>query len=269
MDNDKDSVTNQSMKKFDIEDFDFDIILNSVIKHKNDNGKYSNLDYQIPLNVIKPSSIGLCKRLIILDEFGFSGEPDEDLRKIFYHGNYIHDNFAYPTLKYFFEDVLHIKNAVVINEYPLTYEIEADDGTMLKVKGYIDDLILINDEWYPIEIKSIGNKFYKLVEPAMEHQAQVMMYLHNKGKKFGYVVYIHKGTLNTKTFRVEYDEEIYKKLESRAKELYMYKSQGIIPEAEAMIAWEDRKDIWFKGVCDHCRHLGLCLQLGKDKVKSE
>lgn len=244
-------------------EIDFNEIYNNVLEYRNENRG----EYQKTLNVISPSSLGFCMRKQVLGNV--EGSPDIDLLKIFDHGNIIHDKVAFPILKEYFEEVKHMKNITVINEFPFKSYITDEDGDVIFIKGFIDDLLLIYDNgktiYVPIEIKSIGNAFYKLKEPKAEHQVQLHMYLREMNAEYGYVVYIHKATLSAKTFKIEYNEDIIVKLEDRIKKLYGYKKIGSIPPAEAMIHSDD---YWFKKACDECNFINFCLSIDKGEVRS-
>ncbi len=252
-----------------IEDFNFDEMYEEVLLARQKRNEEQRANYQVQLNTISPSQLGFCQRKQIMDTMGLQGTPDVNLLKIFDYGNLIHDEFAYGVFKEYFEEVLHIKNVIVINEYPFKNPIEVD-GDDVYIKGFVDDLIISVDDgqsvFTPIEIKSIGNAYFKLKEPKAEHQIQLHMYLRELKADFGYIVYIHKGTLSSKTFKIERNEAIEKKLEERVKSIYRYKRDGSIPPAEAMI---NSKDYWFKNACDNCSHLSFCLQADKGEIKNE
>lgn len=252
----------------DWEHFDFDIIYKDVLDRRQEVRKAQMEDYQVPLNVIRPSSLGLCLRRQVFQDMGMGGDPDFDLSKIFDYGHLLQDEFVDKILEEYLGKTVWGKNVSVIHEYPIKSEFIVD-GEKVVIKGFIDDLIVEHknkNPFIPIEVKTIGQKFYKLKEPKAEHTIQVMEYLHDLKAPFGYVLYIHKGTLDSKTFKVDYDKAAYKKIRARAIKLYKYKRDGIIPPAEALIH-ED--DYWFKGVCDYCPYLAFCLEIGKEEVKSD
>ncbi len=223
-------------------------------------------DYQKQLNTISPSQIGLCMRKVYFDEIKIDTSLPDKALKIFYNGNLIHDEFGYKVLDKYFKEVKRVKNAYIINEYPLKYIIK-HNNVNLEVRGFIDDLLIVYDGQQdlkiPIELKSISNAFFKLKEPKPEHIMQVMLYLHFTKSKFGYIWYIHKDTLDSKTFKIEYDEEIYNMIVQRAKTFYDYKIKGSIPPAEANVF--KNKD-QFKNKCNYCKYIELCRQLGDNEV---
>lgn len=252
-----------------MENFNFDDVYQAVLEARQEKDREFRKTYVVELNTISPSSLGFCKRKQVMDSMNLGKEPDFELLRIFDYGNLLHDEFAFKIIQEYFQEVLHIKNTVVINEFPFKNYIDVD-GDKVKIKGFIDDLIMETDDdttkLTPIEIKSIGNAFFKLKEPKAEHQVQLHMYLRELRAEFGYIVYIHKGTLKTKTFRIDWDIDIQIKLEERIKDIYRYKKKGSIPPAEALI---NQDDYWFKGACDYCNHLSFCLEVDQGEIKSE
>ncbi len=247
-------------------EFNFEEIFQTVLKNRQKDWDKRSEGYERPINVIKPSSIGDCMRKQYFDEAGMGEKPDGKLLKIFAHGNFIHDDFIYPIIQEFMK---RKKNMAIINEYPLLIKFLYKE-TVLELKGFIDDLIIETTPdgviFTPIEAKSIGDRFYRLREPDYQHQIQLQMYMEALDVDEGYVLYVHKATLDSKSFLIKRDKEIFKMLLRRAEQMFDYKKEGIIPIAEAMI---NKDDFWFKKKCDWCPYLEFCKSQDQGEIKSE
>lgn len=220
-------------------------------------------------NEISPSSLGFCFRKQVLDSMGMGTDPDMRLLKIFWQGNYIHDDMVYPVLKKYFDELSEEKGIRVENERWLDIKV-MHKGVELNFRAFVDDIIVKGDEEIPIEVKSIGYEFMKLTEGKMSHQIQLMCYIGLLGAKKGYLLYIFKPTLESKQFPYEFHKEMYDGILDRAVRLTEYKKAGIIPYAEAMIEAE-KGDYWFKKEkqCETiCSYLTYCLQ-NKEEILPE
>jgi hypothetical protein len=269
-----------------LESFDFETVLNDSISHNHDIDKEYRRKEGKRHDNIRASSLGQCLRRQFLDdgEMG-DGSIEQWLRNVFYHGNLIHDQVAFPLLQKWLKEVKGTNNHIVLNEFPYAVPIwnERVKHEMM-MRGFVDDMIMIyvNGETFylPIEIKSIGNAFFKLEEPEMPHFVQLMLYLHIFNADFGYIVYIHKGTLQSKTFKVDKNDEAIKMMLERGKYLYEFKVTGTIPHAEAMIE-KGKGEYWFskaylkedgeysKDQCDGCPFVAYCLSIGMEAVPPE
>jgi len=247
-------------------EFNFEEIFNVVLTNRQKAWDKRSEGYVRPINIVKPSSIGECLRKQYFDDAGMGEKPDDKLLQIFAHGNLIHDQFIYPVLKEWAE---RKKNLVFINEYPLLCNYVYKD-TVLQIKGFVDDLLMETrpDEitFTPIEAKSIGDRFFRLREPDYTHQIQVQMYMELLDAEEGYVLYVHKGTLASKSFLIKRSRKIFEEVMKRAERLYDCKKEGTIPEAEAMI---HKEDFWFKKKCDWCPYLEFCKSQEQGEIKSE
>lgn len=267
----------------DLDSFDFETVLNEAISHQHDIDKEYRRKQGKRHDNIRASSLGYCLRRQYLEDGEMGSDSIEQwLRNIFYHGNIIHDEVAFPLIQKWVKDVKGINNHIVLNEFPYAVPIwnELTQSEMM-MRGFVDDMIMIyvNGEtlYLPIEIKSIGNAFYKLKEPEMQHFVQLMIYLHIFKADFGYIVYIHKGTLDSKTFKVERNNEAIGTLLDRGKTFYQFKVNGMIPPAEAMNE-KEKGEYWFskafldedgeykKDQCDGCPYLHFCLDNSKKAI---
>ncbi len=244
--------------------FDFEYIFETVVvdAQKKKDEERAKRTRQKKNNEINPSSLGFCLRKQVLDSMGMRTEPDIRLKKIFWQGNFIHDDMVYPVLKEYFNNLVSKQGIWVDNERWIDIKV-VHKGVELNFRAYVDDIIVKGDEEIPIEVKSIGYEFMKLTEGKMTHQIQLMCYLGLLNAKEGYLLYIFKPTLESKQFLYEYNEDMYFGLLDRAVRLTEYKNAGIIPYAEAMIEAEENNDYWFKKEkqCETvCSYLPFCLQ---------
>lgn len=274
-------------------EINFDKIIRQVVQHKRKQHDDNRAKKQRKNNDIYPSGLGYCMRKQIMDTGGLADNTvDDNLQVIFWHGNLIHDNVVFPILEYYFKNIYtddehHVE---IVNEKPFKI-LEVVNGTELYFKGYIDDLVRIfikvptftvadsSDtsksydktlvEEIPIEVKSIGNKFYRLKEPKMPHFIQLMIYLGTHKFKYGYLLYVHKATLASKMYKIEFDQKIYNSLLHRAKTIRDHKENGTIPYAEAMVE-EAEGDYWFKqeDMCTWCPYITFCID-NKNEIGAE
>lgn len=187
-----------------------------------------------PADQIHPSSLGKCLRLLWHDRmYPGSFKPDMGLKQIFLYGNIIHDEVAFPFMKEYVRS-LDDKNIMALNEYP--FRLKLSDNTV--ASGYVDTMIQITTDqevyFIPIEIKSYGGSLRRLTSPSLQYLIQVMSYIGMFRADFGYLVYIHKGTLDSKTFKIDFDEVMYKNIVERAEQFHEYLITGIMPPAESM-----------------------------------
>jgi len=110
------------------------------------------------------------------------------------------------------------------------------------IKGRCDGVIVINNEPYVLEIKSINSfAFKKLESPKAEHLKQLMLYLHYFKINKGIFLYENKDSQELKEFVVNYNPDI---AESVIKEFRILKhmiENDILPPIPLRIEeWECR-----------------------------
>lgn len=249
-----------------MEELNFKEIMKQVIRHRKEaEDAWYKENYTIQLNRISPSQIAKCLRRQYFDSAGMGKDAiDDGLLKIFYFGNIIHDEIAFPILNYYFNNI-YDGEITVDNELPVIFKLPYEEEIFLK--GKIDNVLNIDDTLaIPIEIKSIGAPLKYLDEPYMEHKAQLYCYMGMLGAPYGHIVYIHKQTLDAKEFTLKADDEIFYDLMKRAYEIYTYRKDGIIPLAEVMV--EDNDYYNKKNTpCDRCPYLNFCLTNSKEEIK--
>ncbi len=279
-------MSNTDSEIFDLLEnhFQFDDVIKEVVEHKDNAGKEIRSGAK-PQNRFAPSSAGKCIRLQWFNHADQTTEPDDDLKRIFYHGHLIHDDFAYPILKYWLKKVMKSKNFTVINEFPFNYKIpmgrymsnkiyyNSDD--IIESNGYIDNVIQFFDQGVmkhiPIEIKSFSGNLRQLNQPYFDAYIQLMSYLGYLKAKFGYIVYITKSNIIAKTFKVEFDRKIFNMILKRAKTLHHYKITGDMPPAEARLEFEKGNSWWtqlkvdddgtkMKHPCNSCEFDNFCKE---------
>lgn len=281
-------MSKSSVLKF-IENFDLELSHNQLLLKNYHEHQEKLSQYPKKIDNIVPSTLGFCFRKQWMDSAGMREDPDVDLLRVFNYGNIIHDDHAFGIIKQWAKD-LGLKNFVVLNEFPYTWDvayteplgISYEDGSkppkrthveIIQSRGYVDDLLMFWDNgvtyYVPIEIKSIGGKFFKLKEPEIQHLVQAGLYMYIFGSEFAKIIYIHKVTLNSKTFTIYRKDLDLNALVERGKELYYYKKHGIIPPAEALNQRE-AGDYWFnkpflmktgeysKNQCEDCEYSSFC-----------
>jgi len=168
-------------------------------------------------------------------------ETDIELIKVFEAGNMIHD-FVVEVLKS--EKNPHVE--LVDSEVPFKINI---DG--LVVSGRIDNVITVNldNKKYLVEVKSTSNIKYTN-EPKEGHELQLQLYMKHMNVHNGIILYIEKNTLQSKTFKVDYDPNKSEKATKRFKILHECLINNVLPEPEARLdenkKWECRNCSWFE-----------------------
>lgn len=122
------------------------------------------------------------------------------------------------------------------------------------INGRADAIISLNNELYILEIKSINkNAFAMLKEPNSDNFKQIQLYMHYFKIPRGILIYECKDTQAIKEFKIDYDEQISKKLLESFKELKKEIESNKIPAIP--------KDIE-KWRCDYCPYLEECKKVG-------
>ena len=253
--------------------FDFEMMYDEVTKFNDKQRKKFNENYVKKINQFSPTGIGGCMRKAELKQMGVSGDEEISLKlqKIFDFGNLIHDDFVFKVIKRYLEDVKHMKNITVINEYPFNSRYEYKD-TYYTIKGFIDDLFMIKEHGkspvlIPVEVKSIGGKFYQLKEPLAKHVVQIQSYLDDLDVDEGWLLYISKTeNLMVKQFKITRDQEMMGKIRKRIEKHMDYRMEGIMPPAEGIL---EKDDPWLKDECDWCEFGNFCSRFPLEAFKSE
>jgi len=141
--------------------------------------------------------------------------------RVFHLGNMIHD---------FVEDVFeNSENSFVVDETEKRVAQVYRAGPKkfhFEIHGRVDAVIVNRevehcDEPMAVEIKSCAPNMFKYGDlPKSSHVTQLMFYLKQLGLERGYVLYVEKYGLRTRSCLVKYDAEIYNQLVKRARQLH-------------------------------------------------
>jgi len=197
-----------------------------------------------------PSEAGTCMRKIWYS-YKHPTEVEPELLKIFEMGNIVH-NFVVEVLKS--EKTKDIE--LLESEFPFREEVED-----FMISGRIDNLIKIkaSGKIYLVEVKSTKSIDY--VKEASPHNVQqLQLYMHFTGVHNGFLLYIDKSNLKTKTFEIEYSEEEAKRILERFKSLHKHLKEESLPEAEGRC----HKEV--KWMCGYCEYKDRCF---KDTPKAK
>lgn len=189
-----------------------------------------------------PSEIGSCLRKVWYS-YKFPVETEPDQMKVFEMGNIIHEFIA----KVFKSDKNpHVE--LIKEEFPFRHEV--DDFT---ISGRIDDLILLKADGSQllVEVKSTKSIAY-VNEASPPHLAQLQLYMHILGVHDGVVLYVDKGTLQTKWFPASYDAKKAEQVIARFKALHRCLKEDVLPIAEA------RKSEKTRWMCRFCEYSDKC-----------
>jgi len=157
--------------------------------------------------------------------------------------------FGIETLKIFFlGDLLHELFQKCI---PGEDEVEAminDDGII--VSGRVDKIDSFGDI---LEFKTTSNVKYNEEKPSEHHIAQLNLYLHEKKKSEGYIIYIDKRNLKTKKHTIQYSPELYKKTIDHFREISKYLIANEVPPFSEGYSFD-------KFPCTYCQYKEECLK---------
>lgn len=168
---------------------------------------------------------GKCQRAIWYNFKKFpKKEMDARLMRVFENGDYTHMRIM---------SSLFSIGAVKAIEVALEEDI---------VHGRCDGIVVINNEPYVLELKSINSYgFKKLEAPKPEHIKQLMLYLHFFKIQKGIFIYENKDNQDLKEFHISYDKEMAEKLIENFRITKHLIDENILPPVPANIdEWECR-----------------------------
>ncbi len=170
-----------------------------------------------------PSEIGLCLRKVYYS-YRYPKEAGKDALRVWELGNILHD-FVVRVLK----SEKNPEVELLKHEMPLKFDV--DDFTIV---GRVDDLLLVKESGrsFLVEVKSCRD-VSSLKGPKDHHTIQLQFYMHATGVRNGILVYIDKNDLSTKSFRVDFDENLAKEIIERFRILHESLKNGKVPVAEA------------------------------------
>ncbi len=191
-----------------------------------------------------PSEVGGCLRKVFYS-YKQPKEIDLEILKIFEAGNILHE---------FIIDVLESeKNPhIELLEKESPFQIDMNDFI---ISGRVDDIVLvkIDNQIYLLEVKSTKSIKYTK-EPYEGHLMQLQLYMHAKKIHNGIILYLEKNTLQSKSFKVEYDEKQVDKIFRRFKELHQHLKEEKLPIPESRIISTKN---W---MCKSCQYKEECFK---------
>jgi len=127
---------------------------------------HENKENERPTKHIHPSSFGGCLRKTAYDFYGVEKkEKDTRLLRIFKNGHHVHERIQQDCKLAGGIEVIGVEISVFSEEY--------------QIKGYVDGIIGIEEDYYVLEIKSKNNKGFTkyLSKPEKNHIVQANIYL--------------------------------------------------------------------------------------------
>lgn len=189
-----------------------------------------------------PSEIGRCLRNLYYS-YKYPMKVKPRLLKIFELGNIMHD-FIVKVLQS--EKIPEIE----LVDYEIPVELKIDD---FLVSGRIDDLIILKTDGKKILIEVKTCKDIRMVtKPQNSHMIQLQFYMHITGIKEGMLLYVDKTTMETKSFKLEYDEHWSNLIIERFKKLHEALIKDELPLPEAKLIDE------IKWMCNFCEYKEKC-----------
>ena len=189
-----------------------------------------------------PSEIGRCLRNLYYS-YKYPVKVKPKLLKIFELGNIMHD-FIVKVLK------SNKIPEVELLGYEIPIELKFDDFV---ISGRIDDVIILKTDNRKILIEVKTCKDVRTVlKPQNSHMIQLQFYMHVTGIKEGMLLYVDKTTLDTKSFKLEYDEHWSNLIVERFKKLHECLVKDELPIPEAKVIEELR---W---MCNFCEYREKC-----------
>jgi len=172
-------------------------------------------------DIFHASMAGMCPRIIYLEKTN-PIKPDYKLEKIFLIGHIFHD---------FFEENLYKDYEC---EKRLSFE---SDG--VKISGKAD---AYNDEEV-IDFKTCKDTKW-IYEPKPEHMVQINIYMKMLNLDSGRLIYIGKTDLDLKEFTVKYDDELFKEILKKLKDVTQkIKEKADVKDVSASLS---KNCIWCK-----------------------
>jgi CRISPR-associated exonuclease Cas4 len=193
----------------------------------------------------RPSEVVGCLRRVWFSYIS-PKEISKEAIRIFEAGNILHD-FIAKVLK----SERNPEVELLMAEVPI--EIKNEEYV---ISGRIDDLILIKvgDRKALVEVKSCKELPNS---PKMANIQQIQLYMHSTSIYEGYLLYVEKNTLKTRSFKINYNEKLVNELMKKFDTLHRCLKENIPPIPEGKI---------FKNLnylCKHCEWKGECDNLGR------
>lgn len=191
-----------------------------------------------------PSEIGSCLRKVFYS-YKYPMPADPQLVKIFEVGNIMH---------HFVAEVMRSdrQKDVKLLESEMPFKLDEKEFV---VSGRIDDLLLVlaEGEKVLVEVKSTAALQWTTA-PQPWHVMQLQLYMHATGVHKGAVLYIEKGTLQCKTFMLDYDPAIAEEALARFRLLHDNLKNNRTPKPEARLRNH------MNWMCRKCEYRSRCFE---------
>lgn len=191
-----------------------------------------------------PSQIGTCLRKQWYS-YKFPEEISPEMLKIFELGNIIHD-FVVEVLK----SEKNTEVELLKSEFPFKEQIED-----FLVSGRVDNLILIKADGREVlvEVKSTKNVDF-VNYPPHYNVMQLQLYMHFLKIYDGILLYVDKGNLKSKVFKIPYSEKQALFVIDRFRKLHKHLKSDVLPDPEARVSQET---LW---MCRFCEYREKCYK---------
>ncbi|MEM2174408.1 MAG: Dna2/Cas4 domain-containing protein [Candidatus Micrarchaeia archaeon] len=195
----------------------------------------------------RPSEIVNCMRKIWFT-YKIPKPIAKEAIRIFEAGNMLHE---------FITKVIKSERNPEVELLKSEVPIEIKQNNFL-ISGRIDDLILVKimDKEALVEVKSCKEV---PIAPKLIHLQQLQLYMYATRIYDGYLVYIERNSLKSKTFKVNYNQKIVEDILNRFNKLHEYLIKNEIPEPEGKIL----KNL--KYICKNCEWKEECdrIEMGR------
>ncbi len=202
---------------------------------------------QYPVNANRASSLGHpCTRYLVLDRTRWQEKAlhGPGLQLIFDLGNDIEDRVM--------RDLRESGVTVIEQQRSFSWQ-------KYKITGHIDGKVQIDNNVYPVEIKSMSPFAFAKVDAVQDmhnskyhymraYPAQMTLYLLMDNKEVGYFILKNKVSGEMKEVQVGLDYDLGESLLRKAEEINAHVDGETVPDP---IEWEDT-------ICSECGYLHIC-----------
>lgn len=218
---------------------------------KNDNPEYNGGGYKKTPKRHSPHTLNQCRRKQWYREHN-AIEETAPVDGIFTIGSYIEEEIIEPWLDALAEQF----GGYLANGLWLEGTIDTETGK-LTIAGKTDPAVVDRDG-VPYAITEVKSKasLSNLNSPNPHHKSQLLSYLHNAKQEYdlddypaGYFIYSGKKRLDVRVFKVEFDEDFFRKnVVEWCENLTFCRIEDMLPKAKPEQSWE----------CNLCEYRGRC-----------
>ena len=190
------------------------------------------------------SDLGKCKRYLYYSNNIQKSKSTIESMKSFEWGNRVEDVWEEALIEKYNERL--VRNDLEVKIFEDDYRIMGyTDPVVMNPEGSIDTI------W---EVKGVTNLWARRAHASKSAKAQLHGYMKGLDQSSGKIIYIHPTYFYTKTYEIEFDEDLWQKLNRRIAETYDLIKDDVLPKPEKKRApkckWCDFKDIceaeWFE-----------------------